>query len=302
MKRSLKEIGEDELVAHLVSGLTQDETVVVGAGSDDCAVVDIGLKDTFQLLKTDTLVERVHYFTDTPSEQVGWKAIARVMSDFAAMGGTPAQFLITLALPSSLSLSYVDGLYRGMNACLARYGGVICGGETSSVPDGSAAVISVAGTGWVDKNRCIRRGGGRVGDAVLVTGKLGGSIEGKHLNFTPRLDKAKWLTEHFSLHAMMDISDGLASDLPRLAKVSACDYHLEYDQIPCSPGCSVDQALSDGEDYELLFTLGKSDIDDLLSAWEKQFPDLPLTVIGELISGSVSSHFHSQRGWQHFRS
>jgi len=149
---------------------------------------------------------------------------------------------------------------------------------------------------------CSCGGGGRVGDAVLVTGRLGGSIEGKHLNFTPRLDKAKWLTEHFSLHAMMDISDGLASDLPRLAKVSACDYHLEYDQIPCSPGCSVDQALSDGEDYELLFTLGKSDIDDLLSAWEKQFPDLPLTVIGELISGSVSSHFHSQRGWQHFRS
>ena len=292
----LSDIGEDALIARLVKGLDQGDDVLVGPG-DDCAVVDLGMRDVYQLLKTDSLVENVHYRSDIAAERVGWKAIARVLSDFAAMGGYPGQLLVTIAMPSTQTLAYVEALYRGMETCASRYGAVICGGETSAVPDGSAAVISVAGTGWVKKNQLVRRSGGEVGDCVIVTGRLGGSINGKHLSFSPRLDEAKWLTSHFDLHAMMDLSDGLARDLPRLAKASRCGYSLNAAAIPQNPDCDVAQALGDGEDYELLFTVSAKEVSPLLVEWGKVFPDLELTVVGSLTDEDLPS---ITGGWEHF--
>jgi len=297
----LSDIGEDALIRRLVGGLDQGGNVVVGPG-DDCAVIDIGKRGEFQLLKTDALVEGVHYLPEAPAEQVGWKAVARVLSDFAAMGGTPAQLLITIALPGTQSVSYVESLYRGMVRCASLFGAVICGGETTAVPDGSAAVISVAGTGWVKSGRLVRRGGGRAGDVVLVTGTLGGSITGKHLNFTPRLKEAEWLTSHFQLHAMMDLSDGLARDLPRMAKVSGCGYEIDRSRLPCNPGCDASQALGDGEDYELLFTVGEEVVPELLDAWPLRFPDLPLSVVGGLtqLNQGEDESGEPLGGWEHF--
>jgi thiamine-monophosphate kinase len=292
----LSEMGEDALIARLIKGLNQGGNVLVGPG-DDCAVVDVGLQGVYQLLKTDSLVEGIHYLSATPAEKVGWKAVARVLSDFAAMGGVPDQLLVTIALPSSQEVRYVEALYRGMEDCAVRYGAAICGGETSAVPDGSAAVISVAGTGWVEEKRLVKRRGGQVGDLVVVTGTLGGSIQGKHLDFTPRLKEAKWLTEHFSLHAMMDLSDGLARDLPRLAKASGCGYVIYENDLPCSPGCDIAGALGDGEDYELLFTVSPGTIKSLMSRWNAHFPELPLSVVGELIGGEGGA---LSGGWEHF--
>jgi thiamine-monophosphate kinase len=298
--KQLSDIGEDALIRRLISGLDQGEDVLVGPG-DDCAVVDVGLEDRYQLLKTDSLVEGVHYLAETPAVRVGWKAIARVLSDFAAMGGYPGQLLVTIAMPADKKLLYLEELYRGMEKCASRYEAVICGGETTSVPTGSAAVISVAGTGWVKKNQLVCRGGGAIGDRVLVTGQLGGSIKGKHLDFTPRLDEAKWLTANFHLQSMMDLSDGLGRDLPRLAQASGCGYIIYEDDLPRNIDCSVAQALGDGEDYELLLTVSASEVSILLVQWAERFPKLPLTVVGELTEKSAKNSSDSATGgWEHF--
>jgi len=294
--KKLSDVGEDALISRLVRGLDQGDDVLVGPG-DDCAVIDLGISDVYQLLKTDSLVEGVHYLPDTDACRVGWKAIARVLSDFAAMGGYPGHLLVTIALPATQELRYVEALYKGMEKCASRYGAVICGGETSAVPDGSAAVISIAGTGWVKKDQLVRRSGGEVGDLVLVTGELGGSIKGKHLSFSPRLDEVKWLTEHCCLHAMMDLSDGLARDLPRLAKASGCGYQIDKATIPRNRECSVAQALGDGEDYELLFTLAADEVSRLKDEWSIAFPALELSVVGSLTSEPVDL---PSGGWEHF--
>ena len=304
---SLGDIGEDALVKRLIEqlgdGCANDESIILGPG-DDCAVVDLGKRgqcDQYQLLKTDSMVEGIHYLADTPAAKVGWKAIARVISDFGAMGGLPSHLLITIAMPPEKSVSYLEKLYQGMQRCASAYGATICGGETSAVPENAAAVISVAGTGWVEKSRCIRRSGGKRGDLILVTGKLGGSIRGKHLSFSPRVEEARWLTEHFRVNSMMDLSDGLGSDLPRLAAASQCGYLLNEQSLPLNKACDISQAIGDGEDYELLFTISARSVGQLEQAWAKQFPELMLSVVGELTDNDHDAVSNGQ-GWQHFKS
>lgn len=299
----LGEIGEDAIVKRLIEQLHGDSSgegrIVAGPG-DDCAVVDLGQRGRYQLLKTDCMVEGIHYLRDEPAAKVGWKAIARVISDFAAMGGMPGHLLVTIAMPAGQSIQYLEKLYQGMQKCASAYGAVICGGETSAVPKGSSAVISVAGTGWVEKSRCIMRSGGKAGDMILVTGRLGGSLRGKHLTFEPRLEQARWLGEHFRIRSMMDLSDGLGCDLPRLAAASQCGYLLHEDALPRNRGCSVSEALADGEDYELLFSVSPRTVSKLQSAWEKQFPVLSLSVVGELTHTKALSDPEIS-GWQHFQ-
>ncbi|NWK54436.1 thiamine-monophosphate kinase [Verrucomicrobiaceae bacterium N1E253] len=300
MKR-LADIGEDALIASLVEELGASEPsegLVVGPG-DDCAVIDVGDVERWQLLKTDAIVEGVHYAAATSGERVGWKAVARVVSDFAAMGGTPSQLLVTIAMPPNRELAYVQSIYRGLQRCARSFGAGICGGETTSVPDGGCAMISIAGTGWVQKDQLVLRSGGEAGDVVFVTGRLGGSIQGKHLDFTPRVEESAWLVEHFKPRAMMDLSDGLAQDLPRLAYASGLNYRLDHEMIPRTAGCSVDAALQDGEDFELLISMPSNKIAGLDSAWRERFPDLDLTAIGSLIPGKCSP---LAGGWEHFRS
>lgn len=300
----LSDIGEDAIVERLIEKLTgscdKDDQLVVGPG-DDCAVIDLNKNDPYQLLKTDSMVEGIHYRAQDSAIRVGWKAVARVVSDFAAMGGMPSHMLITIAMPPQKSVEYLDGLYEGMQLCASKYKATICGGETSSVPADAAAVISVAATGWVEKSRCILRSGGQAGDLVMVTGSLGGSITGKHLNFTPRVNEARWLTEHFGINSMMDLSDGLGCDLPRLASASQCGYSINEHSLPCNEGCSIEQALGDGEDYELLFTVSPKISDSLNEAWGRQFPDLELSIIGELVQVS-DAVMDTVQGWQHFKS
>src|SRR5690606_11628184 len=113
------------------------------------------------------------------------------------------------------------------------------------------------------------------------TGSLGGSLQGKHLDFTPRVREADWLVSHFKPTAMMDLSDGLAKDLPRLVLASGCGFRIDIDALPLTPGCSAAEAMGDGEDFELLFALGGKNAEALLEAWP--FAELPLTRIGQLV-------------------
>ncbi|MEJ6581439.1 MAG: thiamine-phosphate kinase [Akkermansiaceae bacterium] len=291
--KTVGESGEDELIARLCEGLATSGDLVVGPG-DDCAVVGDG--EVLTLLKTDAVVEGVHYLPSEDPGRVGWKAVARVLSDFAAMGGEPRELLVTLALPGKTTLEWVEKLYAGMSRCLVRSGGVIAGGETTSLPEGAPIVISVAGRGVVRRERLVTRSGGKVGDKIYVTGRLGGSLAGKHLDFSPRLVEAGWLAGNFLPTAMMDLSDGLAKDLPRLARRSGCGFQIMRDALPLNEGVSIEQALGDGEDYELLFTSGAGA--ELLEAWAGRFPELELTEVGRLTSepGEIL-----KGGWEHFR-
>lgn len=286
-------MGEDALIARLV-GLVPTGAGLEGPG-DDCAVADEG-GAYLRLLKTDALVEGVHFVRGENARRVGWKAVARVVSDFAAMGGLPERLLATLALPAETELQWVEDVYRGMGDCLKEFGAVMVGGETCRVPQGSAAVISISGTGRVERDSLVTRSGGNAGDGIWVTGTLGGSLRGKHLDFMPRVVQARWLVEHFKPTAMMDLSDGLARDLPRLAGASGCGFVLDRTMIPVTEGHTLEQALEDGEDFELLFTIPESEGFEI--GWERIFPGLRLSRIGRLVGFGNGEGISG--GWDHF--
>jgi thiamine-monophosphate kinase len=272
-------LGEDAVVAALTRGLPLGGDVRRGAG-DDCAVIGGPRDRVWRLLKTDCVVEGVHFLAKEKPARIGWKALCRAVSDIAAMGGLPRHAMITIAVAREVKLAWLRGLYAGLRKAARRFGVSIVGGETSRSP--GPAFISVALTGEVERSRCVTRSGGRAGDVLYVTGRLGGSFAAKHLDFIPRLAEARWLTEHFRIRAMMDISDGLAADLPRLAKASGCGFEICEKSIPRNRGCTVAQALGDGEDFELLFAVRPADARHLEEKWGKKFPRLPLSRIGVL--------------------
>jgi thiamine-monophosphate kinase len=309
-------MNEFALIQRLTRSLPTNPSVVVGAG-DDCAVLDVGMPDRLLLFKTDAVVEGVHFASDAPPEKIGHKALGRCLSDIAAMGGTPTAALITLGLSDDFKPEMVEAIYTGMNALARRHEVAIVGGETTSSPE--RIFISVALLGWVPRGKGVLRSGAEAGDAIFVTGELGGSLAGKHLEFEPRLAEARWLAQHFSLHAMLDISDGLAGDLRHILAASRVGAELFSTSIPVSrqarlaakAGSSAKPALlaalTDGEDFELLFTVASRDAVPLLDAWRKQFPKLPLTCIGKIKAGEgvTIRDKHSVRpltahGYEHF--
>ena len=298
MTRALRELGEDKLLAQVFPKLNRNSQVVIGAG-DDCAVAKFrGAKD-WLLLKTDCVVEEIHFRRKTNARAVGWKAMMRALSDFAAMSGIPEFALITLAIAGKKKASWVRELYRGLNRAAARFNVAIVGGETSETVGPTAIVVSVVG--FVERARCILRSAGKANDDLFVTGELGGSMPVRHLNFLPRIEEARWLTANFKVHAMIDLSDGLGADLPRLAHASKLGFALDQRALPLSPGCTVQQAISEGEDYELLFAISPRQRKHLQTRWQKQFPELPLTRIGRLTQNSMLKTQKLRSGYVHFR-
>ncbi|MSR42556.1 MAG: thiamine-monophosphate kinase [Pedosphaera sp.] len=288
-------MNEFDLIARLAGALPADPSVIAGIG-DDCAVLDVGLPDRWLLFKTDAVVEGVHFTTNAKPEQVGHKALARALSDIAAMAGTPTHALITLALPSKYDVGFVEEIYRGLNSLAARHAVAIVGGETTTNPD--RMLLSIALLGWVAKDKCVRRSGAKVGDALFVTGELGGSLAGRHLEFEPRLAEARWLARNFSIHSMMDLSDGVAGDLRHILKAGGVGAELLTTTVPVSRAAKARArqgnaakspllaALTDGEDFELLLTIASADAVRLLDAWKQEFPALKLSCIGKITSGS----------------
>jgi thiamine-monophosphate kinase len=287
-------VNELELIHRLTRSLPSNPTVVMGAG-DDCAVLDAGAPDRLLLFKTDAVVENVHFTAAAAPEKVGHKALGRCLSDIAAMAGTPTAALVTIGLPRDYKPEMVEAIYTGMSALARRHEVAIVGGETTTNPGG--VFISVALLGWVPRGKGVLRSGAEAGDAIFVTGELGGSLAGRHLEFEPRLAEARWLAHHFTLHAMLDISDGLAGDLRHILTASRVGAEVLATSIPVSrearlaakAGSSAKPALlaalTDGEDFELLFTVAGRDAVPLLDAWRKQFPQLPLTCIGKIKEG-----------------
>jgi thiamine-monophosphate kinase len=297
--KTVNEMGEDRVIERLLAQCPAcADEVIVGPG-DDCAVVDFSA-DEWQLLKTDAVVEGVHFLAEENLRRVGWKAMARVVSDFAAMGGEGRQYLVTLGVPAQMPVQRLEDLYRGMIDCLQVHGGQLVGGETTRAGEGAGLWITVSAVGVVKKNRLLLRSTARVGDRVFVTGKLGGSLAGKHLEIQPRVEQALWLAERGWATAMMDLSDGLAKDLPRLAKASACGYEIDFSRLPCTEGCGIEQAMKDGEDYELLFTVSAEKAAELPVQWIMAFPDLLLSEVGKIIEQGKGMSLSG--GWDHFSS
>jgi thiamine-monophosphate kinase len=309
-------MNEFELIARLTQSLPTNGQVVAGAG-DDCAVLDLGVPEKLILFKTDAVVAGIHFTPETPPEKIGRKALARVLSDIAAMAGTPTAALVTLALPANFDAEFVAKIYAGLNALAEQTGVAVVGGETTTNPE--RLLISIALLGTVPRGKAILRSGAKVGDAVFVTGELGGSLAVWHLEFEPRLAEARWLAEHFSIHAMMDLSDGLAGDLRHILSASRVGAELLKSAVPVSRAAKLRAregstakpafaaALTDGEDFELLFTVASQDAVRLLDAWNKKFPKLKLSCIGKivahegiLIRDKHGSHRLNAHGYVHF--
>jgi len=265
----INEIGEFGLINRIKKLIKTDASVVKGPG-DDCAVIKFS-KDKYMLFTSDMIVEGVDFTGKDRPYLVGRKAIAVSVSDIAACAGLPRYCLVSVGLPKSTSVDFIDKLIKGMIRFAKKYGINIVGGDLSRARQ---LTIDVSMLGIVEKKNLALRSGAKIGDIIFVTGKLGGSILGKHLRFTPRLKEARFLVKNFRVNSMIDISDGLTQDLGHILEESSAGAIIYEDLIPISkprPFCykdtlrskkgrgkqavTINDALYMGEDFELLFTV-----------------------------------------------
>jgi thiamine-monophosphate kinase len=285
--------------------LTGAAGVVLGIG-DDCAIYrPAGARDDL-LFTTDLLLEDVHFHHDThPPEALGHKALARGLSDIAAMGGTPRFCLLSLAVGAQADQRWIERFYDGL-LHLARLTGTPLAGGDLARTNQTACDIVVCGA--VPRGRALRRDGARAGHGIYISGRLGGSALGletrsgrawaRHLRPQPRLELGVFLRERLRASAAMDLSDGISTDLRRLALASGLE--AEIQPPPRFAGASLEQALHGGEDYELLFTVPPR------VEVPARFGRIPLTRIGVLRHGEPGAVFLSgeplaDRGYDHFR-
>ncbi|MCX5667222.1 MAG: thiamine-phosphate kinase [Candidatus Omnitrophica bacterium] len=274
----IKDLSEIDLIRRLSKDFRLDKTVIKGPG-DDAAVIK-WTKNRYLLYTCDMTIEGVHFdLRKATPFQAGWKALGRNISDIGAMGGVPKYAVVSLAIAPGQKLSVADGICRGLKSIADRFGVNIVGGDMAGSKN---IVIDVSLIGEVEKKKLALRSGARIGDVILVTGSLGGSIKGKHLNFMPRVNEARGILKKFKINSMIDISDGLALDLNRIldaSRVGACVYESA---IPLSRDASlVSNALYDGEDYELLFTMGAEEAKELCRTALRRI-GTPVSIIGEI--------------------
>lgn len=288
----LSELGENGLVKLLTSGWRGGRDVQVGVG-DDCAVLKGSRKDEWLLYKTDAVVESIHFTASEVPSLIGRKALARAISDIAAMGGEPWAALVTIGVPKTMTLPRLRGIYRGLEKLARQYGVALVGGETTRAQQ---LFLSISLLGHTRGYKPVLRSTAKAGDLLFVTGQLGNTLAGKHLRFEPRVKEGQWLAKHGFATAMMDLSDGLGADLPRLAAASKLGFHLEKEAVPCRRGADVEAALHGGEDYELLLAVSPHETKRLLRRWPFT---LALTCIGALTK--TKGNLHGVGGFDHFR-
>ena len=274
----LSDLGEKGIVERVRRRIKTGPGVIRGIG-DDCAVLE-GRPGWHQLFASDMLVEGVHFFRSARPQAIGWKALAVNVSDIAAMGGIPRHAVISLGLPRTTKVSFVDGLYQGLTRCARRFGVNLVGGDTDR---SDKIVIDVAILGEVERGKAVYRSGAQAGDALFVTGRLGGAVRsGKHFAFTPRVKEARALALKTELHAMIDLSDGLYPDLIRICEASGVSAEMDASRIPRRPGVSLKSALAEGEDFELLIAVHSSRASGL-EKWAKSHLPCGLTRIGRVL-------------------
>ena len=270
-------MGEFPLIQRLTKGLPGGPPVIKGVG-DDCAVLE-SRPGRYQLFTTDMVIQGIHFEKDKiPLRRIGHKALARNISDIAAMGGYPTYALVALSVPRNEPLRSVQEIYTGLKACAKKADVLIVGGDTGC---DRSIHVTVSLLGEVEKQNLVLRSGARPGDSLFVTGALGGSIRRKHYMFEPRLPESRFLARHFPVRAMIDVSDGLAQDLAHILKASSAGCVLNSENVPLSRDAralsqgsrdrALDRALYDGEDFELLFTLAPRHEARLERRWKELF-------------------------------
>jgi thiamine-monophosphate kinase len=288
---SMDEIG---LVTWIVaqSGRPSGPNVKVGPG-DDCAVLG-GTGDDDILFTIDEVVEGTHFRLSAggrgpkaTGRDVGYKALAVSVSDLAAMGADPIAAVASAAIRADGAGRFGKAIYAGLTSAAGATGCPLVGGNVAETSGPQS--VSVAAIGRAPKGAAFLRSGARPGDVLFVTGALGGSILGRHLRPEPRLAEAALLRRLGGVSAMMDVSDGLALDLTRLTKASSVGAVVDADCVPVSRAAralalrtgrrALEHALTDGEDYELLFTVGPRAADRLLEKWRGT---VPITRIGSI--------------------
>lgn len=282
----VRDVGERGVIQALARLVDRGRYLVRGIG-DDSAVVRVPGTRADWLLTTDPVIEGVHFLPETPGRLIGRKIAGRVISDLAAMGGEPLYLLFNLVAHPHVPLRRIEDLYRGATALCRRWGAAVIGGD---VAKGSQFEVHAFAMGRVRRGHAVLRSGARPGDRLFVTGELGGSILGHHLTFTPRVAEGMWLARGRWATSMMDLSDGLAADLRRIAEESSVGAVITAASIPIAPAARriqdgrspLEHALSDGEDFELLFTVCHSRATALTRAWVRRFPKLRLTEIGHI--------------------
>lgn len=337
-RTEISHLGEFGLIDHISKSIKIHQSNTIKGVGDDAAVIDAG--DKFQLISTDMLVEGTHFdLTYTPLMHLGYKAIVTNISDIAAMNGKATHVLTSIAISNRFSLEAVEELYKGMLAACNAYGVDLVGGDTTSSQKG--LILSVTCYGEVSKDKICYRNGCKPGDLVLVSGDLGAAYLGLHIlerekriflekpDFKPdlegndyiiqrqlkpeaRVDIVKLLNEiGVQPTSMIDISDGLSSELHHIAKQSQVGFTIYEDKLPIDPiayqraiDLGIDPStamLNGGEDYELLFTVPMSD-------YEKIKKEMEVTIIGHavdfgeglhLISKANNKHKLTAQGWNH---
>jgi thiamine-monophosphate kinase len=318
---SIVPLAEKGLIARIRSRAAGRRGIATGIG-DDCAILQIPFGHQ-ALVTTDFSLEGVHFRREWhPAEAVGHRSLARGLSDIAAMGGNPVAAFLSLAVPRNLRQPWVDQFVKGLLKLADRFKVSLAGGDTAQSPGGILADIVVVGS--VPKGKAIRRTGARAGDRIYVTGALGGAAatlkllsSGRRLRIadfprhfypTPRIEVGQFLLEKGLAAAMIDLSDGLSTDLAHICEESNVGAEIQSGAIPCAaigkPARPVDLqfALHGGEDYELLFTAPRS----------KRVPagiaGVEITQIGQitpgkkvvLLSPDGTSVKFPPRGWEHF--
>ncbi len=275
---------EVALIEQIRARVASAPGVVMGIG-DDCAIVRPRGAAEDWLYTTDLLIEGTHFLRTThTAADVGWKAVARGLSDIAAMGGTPRFCLLSLALGDWVDARWVNGFYRGLLRLAEPAGAALIGGDIART---AHVICDIVVSGAVPRGKALRRDGARANDTIYVSGALGGSALGfasergkawaRHKRPQPRLALGRFLRQHLGATAAMDLSDGLSLDLRRLCLASGL--RAEIDIPPIFPGATLQQALHGGEDYELLFTVPAS------AHVPRAFQGLPLTRIGTMRKG-----------------
>ncbi|MDD5692170.1 MAG: thiamine-phosphate kinase [Candidatus Omnitrophica bacterium] len=296
----LKDIGEFGLIKRFRDKIKTDNSVVKGSG-DDCAVLKLD-KDNYQLFTCDMIIEGVDFKKTVDPALVGRKALAISISDISACAGIPRHAVVSLGLPLAMPVSRVDRLAKGLFSLAKKYRINIVGGDISSA---DKLIIDVSMLGVVEKKNLCLRSGAKTGDIIMVTGSLGGSIKGKHLKFEPRLKEARYLVNNFKINSMIDISDGLLQDLSHILEQSSAGAVMYEKLIPLSREArGVDDALSSGEEFELLLTASRDQANRIIKSSKYRF-----TPIGEIMPkafGLRTINYKNEysriksRGFKHF--
>ncbi len=299
---SVASLGETALIAAIRHWLGSAAPKSPRGMGDDCA--QLPPSDKQQLITVDPVIYGRHFDDEIAARRVGEKLLKRNLSDIAAMGGQPTIAVIALTLDPHTKLTWLEAFYRGLAACARKYRVEIVGGDIAEAANHFSASLTLLGQATT--KRVLTRQGAQIGDSLYVTGRLGGSLtSGHHYRFKPRLAEGAWLAKQREVIAMMDLSDGLGKDLPSITPAGART-RLDQNELPLNKNCDVRAALTDGEDYELLFVVsGRTKHETFLRKWRKQFPRVRLSRIGEFVSlqdpTENSLHLECYFGYEHLR-